>query len=511
MDLEKEVDVYLRARITLVLLISPEDDRVLSQLRNLCEKTKRSLFIWDHADFFKKITGDAADPQAAKDPISALDAIGKASGESLFVLRDFHQCWHNQPRVIRKLRNLAQALKYTRKTIIVTAPKASLPDELKDDTVIIEFPPPTHDELAVILDHLSKTPGVRIDLDDESKARIINLTLGLSANQAQRVFSKAIVTDGTLDERDFDAIANEKREIIRGSGALEFFAASETVNDVGGLEVIKDWLKVREVAFRDEARAYGLAVPKGISLIGIPGTGKSLTAKMIASMWRLPLIRLDVGALFGGLVGESEANTRRALQLAEAVAPCVLWIDELEKALSVGQGDGGTGMRVLGKFLSWMQDKRQPVFIVATANDIERLPPELLRRGRFDEIFFLDLPNVEERKAIFEVHIRKRGREPANYDLTRLAKASEGYVGAEIEQSVIDAMFQAYSDTQQPRREFNDDDIVRALCHLVPMSRSQREHIQYLRTWVLEGRAQSASHKDIADTVTDTVPLQIAP
>ena len=510
MDLAREIDVCLRARVTLVLVVSREDERVHGALKRLCDDSKRSLLVWDHADFFKKVTGDAAEPPPAKDPLAALDAISKASGESVFLLRDFHQCWHNQPRVIRKLRNLAQELKYSRKTIIVTSPLGELPEELKDDAVIIEVPPPSYEDLSAILDHLGRTPGVRIDLDDQTRARIINVALGLTANQAQRVFSKAIVTDGALDPEDIEAIAREKRDIIRDSGALEYFLTNETINDVGGLEVLKDWLSLREVAFQEDARAYGLPAPKGIALIGIPGTGKSLTAKMVANLWQLPLIRLDVGALFGGLVGESEANTRRALQLAEAVAPCVLWIDEIEKALSVGEGDGGTGQRVLAKLLTWMQDKRQPVFIVATANQIERLPPELLRRGRFDEIFFLDLPNATERKAIFEVHIAKRGREASGYDLDRLARASEGYVGAEIEQSVIDAMFTAFSDPEAPRREFTDEDILDALRRLVPMSKSQRERIQYLRTWVTEGRAQSASRSDEAERSDDTLPLQVA-
>ena len=304
MDLEKDVDVFLRARFTLILLVSLEEDRALAQLTCLCEKTGRSLFVWDHADFFSKAVGKAAEPQAARGPLAALEAIAKADGECLFVLKDFHQCWRNQPRVARKLRNVAQALKYSRKTIVVTAPVAELPDELKDDAVIYEVPPRSFDELSSILDHLAKTPGVRISLDDDSRARIVNLALGLSANQAQRVFSRAIVTDGVLDDRDIDDIAKEKREIIRGSGALEYYVAAETIDDVGGLEMLKHWLRIREVAFRDEARADGLPTPKGIALIGIPGTGKSLTAKIVAGLWHLPLIRMDVGALFGGLVGE---------------------------------------------------------------------------------------------------------------------------------------------------------------------------------------------------------------
>lgn len=511
MDLQQEIDVALRARFTLIVIVSHEEERIVQRVLELCARSKRGLCSWDHADFFRRLTGNGADPPAAKDPLSALEAIDQMQGEQVFVLRDFHQCWENQSRVVRKLRNTAEALKYTRKTIIVTTPTGQIPTELRDTAVVIDVPPPSFDELNAVLSHLLETPGVRTQLTDPQRARLVNLALGLSANQAQRVFAKAIVTDGVLDERDLDLIAEEKRQIIRGSGALEYYTAAESVNDVGGLETLKDWLRLREVAFREPAKAYGLPPPKGIALIGIPGTGKSLSAKMVANLWRLPLIRFDVGAVFGSLVGESEANIRKALHLAGAVAPCVLWIDELEKALATGDGDSGTSRRVLGSLLSWMQDKKQPVFMVATANDIERLPPELLRRGRFDEIFFLDLPNRAEREAIFGVHIRKRRRDPKDFDLPRLAAAAEGFVGAEIEQAVIDAMYAAFSDPGKPGREPSSDDIVGALKRLVPMSHSQRERVNYLRTWVVEGRAQSASKPDDASGGGAALKLDIMP
>lgn len=511
MDLAKELDVYLRARFTLIHIVSNEEERAVKEISALCEKSGRTLVVWDIADHFRKLTGGGPEPQPAKDPLSALSAIEKLNGEYVFLLPDFHLCWKSQPVVIRKLRNLAQQFKYTRKSIIVTSPSSAVPDELKDDVVVLDFPPPGYEELSEILRHLEETPGVRVELDGEARGRMVSLALGLSESQAQRVFSKAIVTGGVLDESDLSIIAEEKQQIIRESGALEFFTASETINDVGGLELLKGWLIRRQLAFREDAQAYGLPAPKGIALIGIPGTGKSLTAKMVASLWHLPLIRMDIGAMFGGLVGESERNARNALRLAEAVAPCVLWIDEIEKSLSTGDGDSGTSMRVLGTLLSWMQDKKKAVFIVATANDITRLPPELLRRGRFDEIFFLDLPNQTERRAIFDVHIKKRGREPANFDLGRLAASSNGYVGAEIEQAVIDAMYLAFGDEASPGREFTDDDICVALERLVPMSRSQRERVDFLRTWVEEGRAASASLSENASGPDGAPMIQISP
>jgi SpoVK/Ycf46/Vps4 family AAA+-type ATPase len=303
-------------------------------------------------------------------------------------------------------------------------------------------------------------------------------------------------------------VTDEKKQIIRESEALEFFSVTEQMENVGGLKVLKDWLRLRERAFSNRAREYGLPMPKGIALLGIPGTGKSLTAKMIGGLWHLPLLRLDVGALFGSLVGESEERTRRALHLAETIAPCVLWIDEMEKALAHGGLDSGTSTRVFGSILTWMQEKKSPVFVVATANDISAMPPELLRKGRFDEIFFLDLPTLNERREIFIVHLKKRRRVPEDYDLDRLARASEGFVGAEIEQAVIDAMYIGFNDEE---REFTTDDILVSISRQVPLSVSQREVIGYLREWLREGRAQSASFSEVREAENQFVRLEINP
>lgn len=492
MNFRHELEVYLRARFTLICVVSFEEECVLEHVKELCEQTNRRLYTWDHAEFFQLLVGEGA-PPTAKDPLSALGLMEHMPEDAVFVLCDFHQCLQGQPRVVRKLRRLAQKFKFSRKTMIVTTPVPRIPEELKDDTVVIDFPAPSLGDLNDILSRLTAAPGVKINLTSQGRDKLLHAALGLSVNHARRVFSKAIVSKGFLDERDIDLINAEKKQIIRESGALEFFAPSETIGDVGGLDVLKEWLRMRERAFSQEARDYGLPAPKGIALIGIPGTGKSLTAKMVAGLWHLPLIRLDLGALFGGLVGQSEENTRRALSLAETVAPCLLWIDEIEKGLSMGGGDGGTSMRVFASILSWMQEKTQPVFVVATANNISLLPPELLRRGRVDEIFFLDLPTEAERREIFEVHIRKRKRPMQAFDLDRLAAASRGYVGAEIEQAVIDAMYMAFGDRDNPGRDFTTEDILTALARQVPISHSHRETIDSLRKWLSEGRAQSAS------------------
>jgi len=438
-----------------------------------------------------------------RDPISALDYIDKDKQQTVFVLKDFHDLWGN-PQVKRKLRNVAQKLAMTRKTMIVSMPTSKIPDELRDEAVVVEFAYPDEDELELTLTRLTQAGQVQVNLTPLGREKIVQAALGLTVSKAQRVFAKAIVRNGMIDDRDIELVTEEKKQIIRESEALEFYSLTETTNDVGGLGVLKAWLRMRERAFTQEARDYGLPVPKGIALIGIPGTGKSLTAKMIGCLWQIPLIRLDMGALFGNLVGESEERTRRALRLAETIAPCVLWIDEVEKGLGYQAAvDGGTSTRVFASILTWMQEKTAPCFVVATANNIFNLPPELLRRGRFDEIFFLDLPTVDERMEICNVHIRKRHRLPIDYDISKLALLSEGYVGAEIEQAIIDAMYIGFNE----EREFTTQDIMTSLRRLVPLSVSQREIIERLRSWLREGRAQSASFGEVQDAVNQFVPL----
>ncbi len=507
MKFDEQLDIYLRARFTLITLLTPEEERVVQTIQALCERTQRACLAWDAADGYQWVTPSTVNPPTAKDPLTALDIIEKSDSKNttIFILKDFHDAWNN-PQIKRKLRSVCQKLKYTKKTIIITSPAGKLPEELKDDAVIVEFPFPTTVELDDVLKNMTQTPGIKINLTPLGREKMVQAALGLTASQAQRVYAKAIVTDGRLDDRGIDLVTEEKKQIIRESEALEFFSVTQTPDDVGGLGVLKDWLRLRERAFTQEAHNYGLPAPKGIALIGIPGTGKSLTAKMIGGLWHIPLLRLDVGSLFGSLVGESEERARRALRLAETVAPCILWIDEMEKALAHGGLDAGTSTRVFGTILTWMQEKTSPVFVVATANDITSLPPELLRRGRFDEIFFLDLPTEEERKEIFAVHLGKRRRIPQDFDLAILAVESEGYVGSEIEQAIIDAMYIGFNDQQ---REFNTEDIRAALKRQVPLSVSQRENIETLRNWLREGRAQSASFRESQEASSRFVRIQL--
>jgi SpoVK/Ycf46/Vps4 family AAA+-type ATPase len=495
-DFKSQINIAFRARITLIVVMTIEEDRAIQLIKGVCETAypPRQCVSWDISDGFALLSGRNSPPQA-KDPLQALDAMEKTEDGAVIILKDFHEFWNNS-QVKRKIRNYAQKFKFSRRSMVIITPTLQIPDELRDDAITMHFLPPSAEELLKELEMLIQGSNVPCTLSKLGKEKIIQAALGMTLNQARRSFSKAIVSHGGLDDRNIEEVIAEKKDILSQSQGLEFYGGTETIDNVGGLSVLKRWLLLREKAFTHEAREYGLPAPKGIALIGIPGTGKSLTAKMIAGLWKLPLLRLDVGSLFGSLVGESEERTRRALTLAETIAPCILWIDEIEKAFSFGSGDSGTSQRVFASLLTWMQDKSAPCFVVATANNIAALPPELLRKGRFDEIFFLDLPNRDERREIFSVHLKKRNWIPAEFDIDLLVQVSEGYVGAEIEQTVIDAMYLAFNEGL---RKITTEDIVSCLKQQVPLSRSQRETVEMLRRWLNEGRALSASEGEATD------------
>ncbi len=523
-DIDLEIEKMIRAYYNVVVLMTSEEGRGISIVNRVCE-TKldkafgdkklgkgRILASWDLADGFKQVypqvqnhAFQAEGISAKADPLNALQVIEKYQHSAVFVLKDFHEFW-DQPIVKRKLRNLAQKLEPRGKCIVITNPGKRLPDELKDDVGVLDLPMPREAELNEILEDLTKTVQIKVDLDEEQKRRFLQAALGLTSQHAKRVLTKAaVVSNARIDESHIKLITEEKRQVIRQSEALEFFPVSETMDDIGGLEQLKEWLQIRQGAFSEDAKNYQLPPPKGVALIGIPGTGKSLTAKAVGAIWRLPLLKMDTGALFGGIVGESEERTKRALSVAETVAPCILWIDELEKAFAQGGLDGGTSARVFGSILTWMQDKTAPVFVVATANNIASLPPELLRKGRFDEVFFLDLPTEEERKQIFGVQLQKVKRPPHAYDIDVLAKESQFFVGAEIENSIIDAMYQAFYDKQRPMKT---EDIVRSLKKMIPLAESQKEQVGKLRDWLREGRAISASYQDKKMALANALQLQ---
>ncbi len=502
----REIDVLIRARYSLLYVVSWEERRVLAALREIVVGQDKSFYAWSETmglkDGTKILTPGAADVRT-RDPLNVLDAIRSSAEPAVYVLKDFHvflnQNYPHASAVIRKLRDLADALHTAYATVILLSPVLQLPEELQKDVTVIDYDLPGLRELDGLLtralDSVRGQQGVDTGLSAEQREHVLKAALGLTLSEAENVFAKCIVEKGRFD---VDLIVAEKQQLIRKSGILEYFESREQVEDIGGLEILKAWLQNRALAFTDKAQKFGLPSPRGILLLGVQGCGKSLTAKAVAHLWRLPLLRLDVGRIFAGLVGSSEENMRRAIQMAETVSPCVLWLDEIEKGLagvqSSGYADSGVTARVFATLNTWMQEKTKPVFVVATANDISQLPPELLRKGRFDEIFFVDLPVESERKDIFSIHLRKRNRNTADFDLDRLAAESAGFSGAEIEQAIISALYAAFENG----REITTDDISAALKQTVPLSVTMREDITLVRRWA-KGRARPASALGLAD------------
>jgi SpoVK/Ycf46/Vps4 family AAA+-type ATPase len=372
------------------------------------------------------------------------------------------------------------------------SPVLELPPELQEEITVLDFPLPTAEEIAPAIKTM--IPPDKLRLDSAGLSQLVKSCLGLTFDRIRQALAKCLLQKQFIDESAIDLVLEEKRQRIRQTEVLEFFAPTETFANIGGLENLKQWLLQRQQAFSDQARQFGLPHPKGLLLVGIQGTGKSLCAKAIAHIWRFPLLRLDVGRLFGSLVGQSESRTRQTVQLAEALAPCVLWLDEIDKAFAGSSvsvsGDSGTSQRVLGTMLTWMQEKTSPVFVVATANNIEHLPPELLRKGRFDEIFFINLPNFQERRAIFQVHLQKyRPLTFRKFDIDLLAEKTADFSGAEIEQAIIEGMYIAFHQG----RDLENDDILKAIANTFPLASTAREQIQYMQAWASQGRARSAS------------------
>src|SRR6478736_2817527 len=432
-----------------------------------------------------------------KDPLAALDQVIEQVEPAIFVFKDFHPfLTKNNFAITRKLKEIALHLKNSFKTIVLISPVLEIPTELEKEITVLNYPLPTREDLSLLLDKIiadvSQFRQVRIDLDENGRERLLQAALGLTLGEAENVFAKIIVKDERLSGDDVNEVFAEKQQIIRKSGLLEYYATNESFTNVGGMAVLKEWLDKRAIAFTTEARAFGLPAPKGILMLGVQGCGKSLCAKAVSNLWQLPLLRFDMGRMFGSLVGSSEENVRRAIAVAESVAPAILWVDEIDKAFagsqSSGASDGGTTARVFSTFLTWLSEKKAPVFVVATANDISQLPPELLRKGRLDEIFFVDLPKPEERMEVFRIHLTKRGRDAAKFELTQLALASEKFSGAEIEEAINSALYDAF----YARKELTSDQILNAISQTVPLAKTMEEQIGSLREWA-DGRARNAS------------------
>ena len=500
----------LRARFPFIYVGTWEEDRVLGMIRDTVRdaalvRTPRNLFTWSVTD---GLVGPAVPPKdQCESPLDALGFVARYAEPAVFVFKDFHVLFGSDKReqdhtVVRKLRDLSPILKGSQKpkNIVFLAPVVKLPVELEKDITILEFDLPAVEEIRELLRGMiesNRSGRLSVDLGEADLDRFAHAALGLTLHEAENAFARAMVKDARLSASDIETVYEEKRQIVRKTGIVEFIKSDADIADVGGLENLKRWLKKRDKSWLAPAQRYGVPAPKGVLLTGVPGCGKSLLAKAIGAAWQLPLLRLDVGRVFGMYIGMSEENIRSALRTAEAVAPSILWVDEIEKGFARGgEGDGGTSTRIFATFLTWMQERAKPVFVIATANDISALPPEMLRKGRFDEIFFVDLPTKRERADIFRVHMHKRLKDPQIMGAVRvtdegclkLAEATEGFIGAEIEQVVVAALFEAFAES----RPLAWTDFGRAIKATVPLSVTQSERIAEIRDWANQ-RAVAAS------------------
>jgi SpoVK/Ycf46/Vps4 family AAA+-type ATPase len=483
-----DLDTLIRARYPLIYLVSWEEQRLDAILQDVAQNHGKALLQWSVTRGLRRVAGARSVnvSEQSREPGDALAAIGKLTDASLVVLKDFHPFLDN-PAVVRAMRELAQDLKSTYTTVILLSPALTIPVELEKEISVLDVPLPSFRDLYQLLREIvgvvRRGNKARIELTKEQAEHLIKAAQGLTLSEAENAFAKAIAHDGKLDKDDIRLVLDEKRQVIRKSGLLEFVEVGQELAHVGGLDELKGWLTGRIGAFGEPARKFGLPAPKGLLLLGVQGCGKSLTAKAVASHWGLPLLRLDVGRIFSSFIGSSEENLRKAIRVAESISPAVLWVDEIEKGLAGNAGaavtDSGVSARVFGALLTWLQEKTAPVFVVATANRIDALPPELLRKGRFDEIFFIDLPSSAERREIFRIHIARRQRDPAAFDLDALSTAAEGFSGSEIEQAVIAGLYYAFGENTELRQ----GQVMKAVQEAFPLSATMGEDISRLREW----------------------------
>lgn len=509
------LDDAFKARLPLLYIETGEEVRAVSAVTDAAQAQRHPRRVWTWTAALGLIDPDGKSVANTANPARALQHAAGVHDPSAFVFCDLHAYFGGEhragdPAIIRTVRETALEFRHgdTSRTLVITAPVRVIPPELDEVTHLLDFPLPTADEIRELLETMiennsSGAGRIRVQLDDAGREQLVHAALGLSMAEAENAFARAMVDDGSLTADDIAIVLDEKRQVVRKSGVLEFIKTDLDLDDVGGLNNLKRWLSRRNGSWLGGARDYGLPAPKGVLITGVPGCGKSLTAKATAASWGLPLLRLDIGRIFSGLVGSSEQNLRTAIATAEAVAPCILWVDEIEKGFSntTGQGDSGTSARVFGTFLTWMQEKRHPVFVVATANNIDALPPEFLRKGRFDEIFFVDLPTTAEREVIWRLQLGSRATDANGLgalaedadEVARLVAASENHSGAEIEQSVVSALYEGYS-TSGPVSASVLDQVVASM---IPLAVTQAEEVARIRAWAAERAVRATGAEDL--------------
>ena len=518
-DVFQKLILMIRAYYPVLYLHSYEYYRTKQKIKGIVELLRRegkkvNYYQWDCVYGLVQILPDKTEIRIERmqNPLEVLAYIlnSKKSGEkNIFVLDDINN--HIERDEVKLMfRKIAEATNNNTHAIILSS-IYRLPAELEKYITVLQIPLPKRNELGEVLDIVAKQS--KVELKTNLRNRLIDAALGMTSMEADLAYCLASVKDG-FDEKSPFTVSSEKEQIIRKSGILDYFPKNESLKDVGGMDNLKEWLNKRQLAYDKEARDWGLKEPKGLLLLGVPGCGKSLIAKSIASSWNMPLLRLDVGKVFQGIVGSSEDNIRKAIATAEAVAPCVLWIDEIEKGLSgvqsSGATDGGVTSRIFSTILTWMQEKTAPVFVVATANNINQLPPELLRKGRFDEFFFVDLPSQKEKENIFSIHLQKNRQNVSSFALDILAQKAEGFNGAEIEECIKEAMFTAYVESQEtniaPKLQMIH--ILDAIKNTVPLSKTMEKQITDLRKFAVS-RAKNASKEVVLENRME-MPILLA-
>ena len=481
----KELDdlrILMESRFPLILLETWEEDRALQVLSRLAMQEGRPLMAWDLIDGLRRCDlADAPPFTDTSEPQQVLEHIRKAKQAGIFALCDFHPFLRDEPRIVRLLKDIGQAHERNGHTVVLVSHQVDVPPELSRMTARFELSLPDDRQLMSLVQDEARDwqrrSGKRVRADRNTLSRLVANLKGLTLTDARRLARGAIVDDGAIADADLPEINKTKFQLLDMEGVLSFEYDTSRFSEVGGLANLKSWLEKRRDTFVENQD--GPDKPRGILLVGVQGGGKSLAARAVAGMWGLPLLRLDMGAIYNKFFGESERNVREALKLAESMSPCVLWIDEIEKGVAVGENDGGTSRRVLGTLLTWMAERKAPVFMVATANEIDRLPPELIRKGRLDELFFVDLPAAHIREDIFRIHLRARGHEPAQFQLDELVEDTDGFTGAEIEQAVIAAAYAA-----RARGDSMDTaDLLQEVHSTVPLSVTMAERLQALRDW----------------------------
>jgi hypothetical protein len=507
--------VLINSSTPIVVMETVEEVRAVSLVRLACSELNLAIFEWTVADglvrsaggvaaasvSFQGMRGDAAAPKTAvyntTDPVQALANLETMTLEAVFILKDFHRHMDN-PVVVRRLRDVGQKFSANRRTLVLTAPSIEMPPELASLVEFLDLPLPDRDRLREIIretyTRMSGTHTLKLQLDSNGVDAMAANLRGVTEEEAERAVSQTLVGRLALSPECVTDVLDAKKALLKRSEMLEFVDATDNMASVGGLENLKHWLEQRRGAWEDGALKFGLDPPKGVIILGVQGCGKSLCARAVAGEWKLPLVKFDTAAIYDKYIGETEKRIQKVFKVAEGLAPCVLWIDELEKVFA-GSGpdsasaDAGVSSRLLASFLSWMQDRKAPVFVAATCNNVSALPPELIRKGRFDELFFVDLPNQAERKQIFAIQLTKRKRNPADYELEKIAEAAKGFSGAEIESAVQGAMYAVFSRKQ----ELSSEDLLTALSSTVPLSVTRAEEIATLRDWAKDRAVWASS------------------